>query len=273
MRCKWFTPVLCLTVLAVPAGAQDYWANPGKNELSLELVRPMLADDELTTASFALFAGGTINLTETLAVAFDFPYARAAYDIGEAETSSSIGNPYVGVEYAMPALGLQLTGGARLPLAKMEMDNFLGLALGMLSTVDRMEAFVPETATLQASARLTREVTPNFFISGRLGGNVALYTDTEEGDDSSDLFTLYGAQGWYQTGALRVGGGLLGRLLLTGEEEASFSDNSWHEAGLWLDYAVGPARPGILIRIPLDDEMSDIMDFTIGLAVSYKLPR
>jgi hypothetical protein len=273
MRCKWFTPALCLMVVAAPAAAQDYWSNPGNNELSLELVRPMLPDDELTTTSFALFAGGTINLTKTLAVAFDFPYARAAYDIGEAETSSSIGNPYVGVEYAMPALGLQLTGGARLPLAKLEIDNFLGQALGILSTIDRMEAFVPEAATLQASARLTRELTPNFFVSGRLGANMALYTDTEEGEDSSDLFTLYGAQGWYQTGALRVGGGLLGRLLLTGEEDSSFSDNSWHEAGLWLDYAVGPTRPGIFIRMPLDDEMSDIMDFTIGLGVSYKLPR
>jgi hypothetical protein len=273
MRCKWFTTVLCLMVLAAPAAAQDYWANAGNNQVSLELVRPMLAEDNLTTTSFTLFAAGTISVTEAVGVAFDVPYARAAYDIAEAESSSSIGNPYVGVEYAMPAFGLQLTGGARLPLAKLEIDNLVGQALGILSTVDRMEAFMAETATLQASARVTREVAPRFFVSGRLGANMALYTDTEEGEDSSDLFTVYGAQGWYQTGALRVGGGFLGRLLVTGEEGTSFSDNSLHEAGLWLDYAVGPARPGIFIRMPLDDDMSEIMDFTIGLGVSYKLPR
>lgn len=273
MRSKYLTIGLFLTLLAAPAAAQSYWMDAGKDEFSLELMRPMLAEDELTTTSLSLFAAGKFAVRENVAVAFDLPFVRARQDITDAQSSSSIGNPYVGVEWGLPQYSLHLTGGARLPAAKFEFDRLLGQSFGILSTVDRMEAFMPETASLLTSAHVTRSLAPAIHVAARLGLNMALYTETEDGDDSSDLFTLYGAQGWYETGAVRVGGGFLGRLLLTGEAETSFSDNSLHEAGLWLDYAVGPTRTGINLRMPLDDQMSDIMDFTVGLIVSYRVPR
>lgn len=273
MRSKSLTLGLFLTLLAAPVAAQSYWMDAGNDQFSFEVLRPMLAEDELTTTSLALFAAGTFTVRENLAVAFDLPFVRVRHDITEGESSSSIGNPYVGVEWGLPQFGLQVTGGARLPVAQFEFDRLLGQAFGVLSTVDRMEAFTPETAALLTSAHLTRSLAPAVHVSARLGMNMALYTEAEDGDDSSDLFTLYGAQGWYETGAVRVGGGFLGRLLLTGEEGSSFGDNSLHEAGLWLDYAVGPTRTGINLRMPLDDQMSDIMDFTVGLIVSYRVPR
>jgi hypothetical protein len=274
MRCKWFTPVLCLMFLAAPAVSQSYWANAGTNQLSLEMVHPDMSSFGgvgWTTSSLTFFGSGSFGIRDNLALNFELPFARAQLDVDGAESSSSIGNPYVGAEWGLPTYGLVLTGGVRLPLTKDDdEDAFLSQVYGLFSTVDRMEAFLPNTTTLQASARLTRELAPGIFAAARLGFNGLVYSDTEEGDDSSDLFTLYGAQGWYETGALRLGGGLLGRMILT---ESDAEDKSMHEAGVWLDYAMGPVRTGISIRVPLDDPMSDVMDYAVGLTVAYRLPR
>lgn len=61
---------------------------------------------------------------------------------------------------------------------------------------------------------------------------------------------------------MEAGGGITGVAILT--EDGSFGERTYHQAGVTLNLLLGEVRPGINVRVPLDDEL-DFIDFTVGL--------
>lgn len=48
-------------------------------------------------------------------------------------------------------------------------------------------------------------------------------------------------------------------------DEGSFSENSLHQLGLSADVLLKGVRPGISVRIPLDEEYRDLVKSSVGL--------
>ena len=58
--------------------------------------------------------------------------------------------------------------------------------------------------------------------------------------------------------------GLTGRWHATADG-GSFVDNSMHRAGVSADVRVGGVRPGVSLRVPLDEDMRAVVNSTVGL--------
>jgi hypothetical protein len=85
------------------------------------------------------------------------------------------------------------------------------------------------------------------------------------------MILTYGAQGWYTGARVRVGVGATGRLNVT-QEQAAFGERTLHNVGATVQGLFASVRPGLLIRVPADAELSDVLDAVIGITVTVPLP-
>jgi hypothetical protein len=256
-----------LPLMAGELSAQSLWTNPaqGRASLELEMLRPNFSDEELvfTGATGAGFLTGRVRLTERWHVVADLPFARAAWDVSdETGTSNTLGNPYLGVEWTQSErFGGEL--GLRMPLNDVEdIDQLAATLVGMAGELERLEAFMPETLGLYAAGSYRQPLAQ--ALSLRLRANTA-FLGGDGGPD--DLLVGYTGQLWYQQGRLNVGSGLTGRAnVTTDDDEADRASHQWIVAG---DYRVGQLRPGLQLRVPLDSDVREVTDFTVGVTLGY----
>ena len=71
-------------------------------------------------------------------------------------------------------------------------------------------------------------------------------------------------------GAVELAAGLSGVMILT-EDDLDLGDRTIHQlhAGASLD--LGALRPGIQVRRPLDEDLEDVIDYTVGAYLSTAL--
>jgi hypothetical protein len=255
------------TLTAGQLSAQSLCTNPaqGRASLELEMLRPNFSDDELvfTGATGAGFLTGRVRLAERWTAVADLPFARAAWDVlDETGSSNTVGNPHLGVEWqAGERFGGEL--GLRMPVGDLEdIDQLAAMVVGMAGELERLEAFVPETLGLYAAGSYRQPLAQS--LSLRLRANTA-FLGGDGGPD--DLLVGYTGQLWYQQGRLNVGSGVTGRAnVTTDDDEADRASHQWIVAG---DYRAGQLRPGLQLRVPLDGEVRDLTDFTVGVTLGY----
>jgi hypothetical protein len=102
----------------------------------------------------------------------------------------------------------------------------------------------------------------------RLRGGPCFWIKSGEREDS-ETFLLYSAQAFYKFSKVRIGGGLSGRYWVS-SEGGDFAENSFHQLGFSLDFVLGKLRPGVYLRIPLDENLSDIVDAVVGLSLGIQ---
>lgn len=262
-----------LLALATPAGAsgQSVWNDPlSPPGAWLEMHRPVLAEelvggDGLTAASSAWFLGGRFRISPALRLVAEVPFAHG--EPGSAPIfgsgTSSIGNPYVGLEIARDGALVWYELGARLPLAPE--DNFGGVVGLLADPVDRMEAFgndlVPVSVMVNYAA-----ATPEGFVVRFRGGGVTWFPIG--GGDVEQLLG-YGGQAGYRNGSFRLLGGISGRALLT-EDGGDFAERTLHHAGVTVGFPLGPVEPGFHVGVPLDDDLRDLYDVTWGISLALQ---
>jgi hypothetical protein len=142
-------------------------------------------------------------------------------------------------------------------------EDFSGFVNGVFTEpVERIDAFAPDTLPLTAALNYRPRLSENFSL--RLRGGPAVWIpvgDEQEGRDA-DAFLVYSAQSWFDAGQLRLGGGLSGRWLVT---EDGDGDATTHQLGLSASHGLGRVRPGIEFRLPLDKDLTDVVNSVIGL--------
>jgi hypothetical protein len=196
---------------------------------------------------------------------FELPFARTTQSaFGETESSSAIGNPYVGLLFDRGATKYEF--GARAPLAP---DDEAAVFYGLYSDQNRIEAFIPDFASVRASATHTAGAgAVQFVFAG--GPSVWIPTGDSDGGDTELLLDYSGMLVTNQQ-ALRLAGGITGRGVVT--EEGSISERTQHQAIASASYAFGRFRPGIHARLPLDGEMRSVMNGTFGISLQMELGR
>ena len=85
-----------------------------------------------------------------------------------------------------------------------------------------------------------------------------------------ELFADYGVQGGYEGAAVRATVGITGRLLAT-EIGPSFADRTEHMITGMVELRRGQVRPSVLIRVPLDQSVREILRATVGFGLAIAL--
>ena len=238
--------------------------------------------------SSALVVTARVPVGAGVTVVADLPvsYARfASPDVpalgieAGSEDDVVVGNPYVGAEAGVGA-ALTVGGGVRLPLSRFDrIGGFqdpaqFGWFGGFTTDPERFEAYLPEVLTVSALARyepLAGPVRLRFVLAPAYLADVS--GDEPFGDPdfgTTGLALGYAVQAEVPVGPVALSGGVLGRPILAGERFEVFSVDAALAVGAAA--TVGPVRPGVLVRVPLDrDPFPFDSDATVGLSLDVPL--
>jgi hypothetical protein len=256
-----------------PVAAQSLWMQrDADHTIALEMLRPSFEDVDSDLLSGAYFLYGRAALSPQIALVGELPYASHSSDVTTTDflgneitehfSSSTIGNPYVGMEARLGSGPVFLELGARPPLASEDEEE--AVVTGIFSDVNRFATFLPNAASIQAAVNL-REITPS-KIAYRVRLSPMLLIPTE-GEADPELFALYSFQIGYHGSAARIGGGMSGQALVT-EDSGNLGQRTRNQLDIHADFLPGAIRPGLEVHVPLGDEAS-LVPVVVGVSVSY----
>lgn len=277
LRCVsvWLTLLLLGPLL--PASAQSVWTMPPHhaNQASVEWLKPVFDDGNgasVLTSSFVLSAQAT--LTDRLMLVGELPVAHARFksppQLRDAETpSTSVGNPYVGLEVRSIDTPLFMEVGLRLPTT--DNPGFWPSAIGSLTDLNRLGAYPVNQIPFQLVGNYSHDPARSAF-SARLRVGPEVFFPASGGAPATMVLT-YGAQGWYTAPdeGLRVGLGLTGRWN-TGRN-AGFGQSSLHHVTTTLQGTFGNFHPGVVARLPLEASYREAFNAVIGLTLTFSFSK
>jgi hypothetical protein len=256
-----------------PAAAQSLWmAREGEHTIMFEMLRPSIEDVDAEFLSAAFFLSGRAAVSSHVAVVGELPYANHksslmgtdinGFEIVTETSSSTFGNPYLGIETRAESSPISAEVGARIPLASdKQIEAFI---TGYYSDVIRQDAFLPKFTSIVAAFNL-REVTPS-KVAYRLRLSPVLAIPTE-GLSDTELFAVYSFQIGYQGAHARIGGGMSGRALVT-DSFSNLGYRTLNQLELHADFLSGAFRPGLDLRLPLGD-VAALIPVALGASVSW----
>jgi hypothetical protein len=254
-----------------PVVAQEYHmpATPTKG-VWVEATYADLEGFDQSFPSTVWFVSGRLPLTSNGRMVADLPlaYSRMRLGAGPRETSTVLGNPFVGLEYVRSAFVLGT--GVRLPVNSIGDDTFAD-AVAFLSDFQRGEAFLDDVVPVTATATYVQDLPVGVSLRAQAGVVGLFQTGNEDGEDEgTEALVDYGLLGTVPMGQARLGLGFYGRWAAT-EDTGSFQDNSVHHLAVSGDYRWGSVRPGVAVRIPIDDAYGEILNATVGVYVQVAL--
>ncbi len=254
--------------------AQSIWQDYSTQQaLTLEILKPVYHDrEDVSFLTSVLFLSARIPVTRSVIFVAELPFSYINWDIPQGPdlgSQQTFGNPYFGLELGFRRSPLFFEAGVRAPLtADLDGDNALATHNGYVTDfVDRAEAFAPDAIPISGFLNCVFRSRTGFSL--RLRGGPAFWIATGDRKDS-ETFILYSAQVWYDTGDLRFGGGFSGRYLASAED-GDFGERSTHQLTFALDFLLGTFRPGIQVRIPLDENYRDVLNVVIGVTLGIDL--
>ena len=269
--------IACVTPTTVLS--QSLWLDCNQHPaLAFEILKPKFDDASIlsstTVPTSVAFLSLRYPLTTRAVVVTELPFAHGGTEFstasGQAETlsQSALGNPYLGLEFHRPNSLFFMEVGARAPVTR---TGNLGAIVALLSEfADRSEAFVPDYLPLIAMGNLQYHGTNGFAIRLRAGPSFWINTDKQEREEGTEWFILYSAQAGYETGTVSAQGGATGRWFLS-TEEGNFGERTVNELGLALSLGMGRVWPGAQFQLPLDADLKEVLDFSVGLHVAIRL--
>ncbi len=262
------------------AGAQPIWnANPSMKEISATYIQPTLKSLFGELKGYGLNIGAKIQLSEKKAIVLTIPYFHGKVQYSTfyiypssipqtyTETHNSFGNIYVGLENHKENSSVWTNFGIFLPTS--DATKILALSMGMIGDPDQYESAYPHAILLsfRVNNRYTFEP-EGFGLVTRAGVSGAFRTKKEEfsPNDVFEAFLNYALQPSYSSETISFLIGFSGKLILT--ESGSISNRVLHQFGLSGNYTIGQFKPGAFIRIPLNTNLSNVIDNVYGFSVA-----
>ena len=266
-------PVFCVMMVlfvASDSSAQSIWQDFTSWEgITIEFLKPNYVDEEdLSFLTSVTFLSGRFPISRNIVFSGELPFSYVNWDIPQGPdlgAKQTFGNPYFGIEYHLPQASMFFELGVRAPLTTdIDKENGEATVNGALTDfVDRAEAF--GTDAVPVSGFINYILSSRTGFSLRLRGGPAFWIASGDRDES-ETFILYSAQIFYETDSIRFGGGFSGRYL-SSEDEGDFAERSFHQLTFGLDFMLGMFRPGIYIRIPLDEEYKEMINTVFGISL------
>jgi hypothetical protein len=123
------------------------------------------------------------------------------------------------------------------------------------------EAYVEDIWTIRGTLGY-RHRAPN-HVAVRVALRPTLMSPTGDNTGDSELFLDYGVQVGYESDQVRVGAAFNGRAWVT-ESDLDFGERTVHEFGLGAAMTFGRFRPGLLLRVPLDRDVTELVNPSLG---------
>jgi hypothetical protein len=239
--------------------------------ITIEWLKPSFGEDSNTTfLTSTIFLNFHLPLGDSTYFVGELPFSYAKYEYDsrffEDESGSTIGDPYLGVEYHGRG-NSRFMGefGVRFPLAS---DESVATSTGWTTDfIDRAEAFAPKVFSIHAMANHLYRSEQG--LSLRFRGGLLLWLYTRDTGDRTEFFLLYGLIIGYNSPVVRFQGGFNGRVFLT--QGSGFSEKSLHQFIASASFGSSTVRPGFSLRLPIDEDLKEILDSTIGLDVAFHL--
>jgi len=257
IRIAWIAPfLLALTVFSPRAESQPLWDQSHDSMVMLEFQKPNLSTNaEFGFLTMAYIASARIAVAETFSLVGEVPFANISRD--GYESDNGFGNIYVGLENTRRDFYGEF--GIRIPTAADSPSTLIGA----VSDLDRWEAWLEDTWAIIGGMNY-RHI-PEGGAGPRARLVLAGWIPTQ-GDDI-ELFGIYALQLLYKKKGGEFSMGFNGRLWLT--EDGSYAQRSSHQFGLSASQTFGQFRPGLQFKVPMEEGMADLVDFTIGLTLAY----
>ncbi len=254
------TTFTLLGTLALPLQAQMPWtANLPSQGLALDFLRPKFGGGVTSLTSGAVFLSGRFAVGTNAAFKFELPYARAA---GDAFSSSTIGDPYIGAEFGT-ARNTSFELGVRVPLTS---ESESAQIMGLYSDVLRAEAFLPNVLSVVTRVRFHRDYPTGLTVD--LGGGPSVWAPTKGGGDPEVVLHQH-VSGGYRGPKAWISFGFGGLLILT--EEGNFAERTIYQIGVSAGLSQGQVRPALHLILPLDSQINSNVDMVLGLGVAIAL--
>ena len=265
-----FTVCLVLVVCALIPAASIF-AQAQKSIVSVEVVKSDVDFYEKTTAmTSTTFLSGSLPINNKLTSFGELPFVH--FNIDEKgypyDSQNRLGNPYVGLVYHEANVNTQL--GMRLPLVS-DIENSsdsYALNYGQYANyINRMGAFLHKRFPVYASVEYIDQEFEDIDIQV-YNGLTALFAQSDAYDH--ELFWNYNIAAGFSKDkfAFMIGWG--GFMLLT-DDDLSFTKRNLNQAEIGVQYDFGDVRPGVSLRVPVDKDYSDMIDFAIGFKVDVVL--
>lgn len=277
IRSRFFRSLLATALLSlalVPGSqAQSLWSTPYvPNQIALEVLQPTLSsgpdeDISVLTSANTLWGSHLVNDRTTVVVGVPVAYYQSTVE-GDPPTDltdTQFGNPYVGVGVSSTRVPLLIELGVRLPLAA---EATAATRAGRAVDLVHREAFAPHTLSAQITLNTRWEWSRTTSL--RFRGGPLLTLPTQDASGTTEVYTRYGVQGWYEGDRLIMGLGLTGRALIS-ERGGAFADRTTHQASGVFIVNLPRVQPGLLIRAPINGPGSDDVDIVAGITLSVTL--
>jgi hypothetical protein len=249
--------------------AQPVWTDKySARGVTVDYLRPLFKDGFLEAESISgstsiTYISARIPVSKTLRLKPEIPigYASIVVD-GIAETTTTFGNPYLGLE----VLGSDGTSTAEIGLRLPTIFSETPLTqIAIATDFDRFESFALETAAVTGSF-VGRNKSADMQMEVAGGVTVLIPFD----DRDTDIYGQYAGQIAFRANKLGFITGLTGRILFT-EPNINYGQRSTHQIGFSMIAYFGAFRPGITARLALDRPLRDWINAVVGINASYEI--
>lgn len=266
-------PAILAAISATPAAAQILQPYgdplPGK-AIELEIMKPSFDGGDFTFTTSADFLAVRWPVSARTRLVGEVPFVHASPS-GSGTSSDLLGNFYVGLRRdGAPGPGGSWSTelGVRLPTANVWGDNDFAILVGLFSAFQRYEAVLDDTWAVRLAGTY-RKLRPDGLAIRAGLGSVLLLPGGDAGGDS-ELFADYGLQVGYEQARYQLGAAFTGRAIIT-EGNIDFGERTQHDLAFGASTRFGRFHPGVYVRIPLDDELNDLLNHVLGLRLAVAL--
>ena len=246
-----------------PLGAQvlQPWRELAPRGVSLAVLRPSFDGG----GTSALTTINEVGLRWTIGHAVlvgDLPFVNAKVDGAFSSGAMLIGNPFLGIA-SDPASTFIGEFGVRLPVASISsVERGFAALVGLIGDFMDGEAYAEDLLSVRGTVGY-RHRTPSHY-GLRVAFRPIFVWPVGNNTGDSELFFDYGIQGGYESERASFGMVFNGRALLT-ESGGSVGDRTVHEMGAGGSMTFGQFRPGVIIRVPLDSDLSQSLNYSVGV--------
>ena len=262
--------LVIIMVIFPPFGlTQSFWLGLDHDKyFTIEIFKPYFdAEDNTSFKNYSMFFSLRLPIGKDVLITGELPFAKGDL-LGDSNLSvtagQSLGNPYLGIEIRSQGSPVHLEVGFRIPIIRNERRS--DWITGLFSDIDRSEAFAPNIISGQAILNHEHKDAKGKFFRARLGPILWINEKTRE----NDMFLSYGFQLGYELNKVILRGGFTGRAILS-EKNLGLGERTVHQLGVALQYTFGYVTPGLHIKIPLDNDLTQVLDYVLSLNVKFLL--
>ena len=261
---------------ARPASTQPLWIDiQDQSNISFEWLKANY-ESELDFSFFTstVYLSGTFVVNPSFRIIADIPFSSYSasfddpYGTSVESSGSVLGNPYIGVEFGNDERSFFAEGGIRLPAAEHNKRQERNAAnYGRFADFMRLAAFtddyIPICVMLNGQPMWQDGI---MRLRLRLGSLILTPNKDRSG---GDVFIVLGAYYIYDTKDFTLRIGYTGALGF--EQDDTFSEAFYDEVGIGVQKQFGNWVPGIMLRLPLGEPLSETVNYTLGLNVAYRI--